>query len=124
MGLLMQMAGQVALFSYGTLRQPEVQLATYGRLVETEADALTGHVLTEIVVDDPHVVSVSGKTIHTIAQPTRNAEDRIEGAVLFLTEEELRAIDDYETDAYARTEVALESGRRAFVYVDASTVAR
>jgi hypothetical protein len=44
--------------------------------------------------------------------------------VLFLTEEELRATDDYETDAYARTEVALESGRRAFVYVDASTVAR
>jgi len=67
---------------------------------------------------------VSGKTIHTIAQPTRNPEDRIEGVVLFLTEEELRATDDYETDAYARTEVALESGRRAFVYVDASTVAR
>ena len=120
----MQSAGSVALFSYGTLRQSEVQLATYGRLVETEADVLTGHVLTEIVIHDPHVVSVSGKSVHTIAQPTGKAADRIEGVVLFLTEEEVRATDDYETDAYARTEVVLESGRRAFVYVDASSVAR
>lgn len=115
----MQTTEPVALFSYGTLRQPEVQLATYGRLVETEADVLTGHVLTKILINDPHVVSVSGKSIHTIAQPTGDAADRIDGVVLFLTEDELLATDAYETAAYARTEVILASGRRAFVYVDA-----
>lgn len=115
----MQMTEPIALFSYGTLRQAEVQLATYGRLVETEADVLTGYVLARILIDDPHVVSLSGKSVHTIAQPTGSAADRIDGVVLLLTEDELRATDEYETDAYARTEVILASGRRAFVYVDA-----
>jgi len=114
----------VALFSYGTLRQPEVQMETYGRLVEAEEDVLPGHVLTEITIDDPHVVELSGKSVHTIARPTGNLADRIPGIVLFLTDAELKATDDYEAAAYARTKVMLASGRKAFVYVDASSLAR
>jgi hypothetical protein len=110
----------VALFSYGTLRQPEVQMGTYGRLVEAEEDVLPGHVLTEITIDDPHVVELSGKSVHTIARPTGDPADRIAGVVLFLTDGELEATDNYEAAAYARTEVTLASGRRAFVYVDAA----
>jgi hypothetical protein len=114
----------VALFSYGTLRQPEVQMGTYGRLVEAEEDVLPGHVLTEITIDDPHVVELSGKSVHTIARPTGDIADRVVGVVLFLTDGELEATDHYEAAAYARTEVTLASGRRAFVYVDASSLAR
>lgn len=119
-----QSSGTVALFSYGTLRQPEVQMGTYGRLVKTEEDVLLGHVLKEITMDDPHVVSLSGKSVHTIAQPTGDPTDRVTGVVLFLTDAELEATDAYEAAAYARTEVTLESGRKAFVYVDASSLAR
>jgi hypothetical protein len=32
----------IALFSYGTLQQPQVQLTNYGRLVDGTADALIG----------------------------------------------------------------------------------
>ena len=39
--------------------------------------------------------------------------------VYLLTPEELEASDAYETNAYTRAEVTLESGRRAFVYVAA-----
>jgi Gamma-glutamyl cyclotransferase, AIG2-like len=116
------MDATVALFSYGSLRQPEVQLGTYGRLVETENDVLPGHVLTDIVIDDPHVVSLSGKSVHTIARPTGDPADRVAGVVLFLTDAELHATDRYEADPYARTEATLASGRRAFVYVDASSL--
>jgi hypothetical protein len=116
------MDATVALFSYGTLRQPEVQIGTYGRLVETQEDVLPGHVLTEIVIDDPHVVSLSGKKVHTIARPTGNQADRVPGVVLFLTEAELYATDAYEADAYTRVEATLASGRLAFVYVDASSL--
>ena len=119
-----QASGTVALFSYGTLRQPEVQLGTYGRLVEAEEDVLLGHVLAEIIVDDPHVVSLSGKSVHTIAQPTGDPADLVPGVVLFLTEAELHATDTYEAPAYARIEVTLQSGRRSFVYVDASSLDR
>jgi hypothetical protein len=114
----------VALFSYGTLRQPEVQLGTYGRLVDAEEDALPGYVLIEIVIDDPHVVALSGKSVHTIAQPTGDPTDRVAGMVLLLSEAELHATDAYEAAAYARVEAVLESGRRAFVYVDASSLDR
>lgn len=120
----MAISANVALFSYGTLRQSEVQLATYGRLIEVEDDVLTGHVLKKIVIEDPHVVSLSGKSLHSIAVPTGDPADRVAGLVLFLTKSELRATDAYETTAYARTKVTLESGRTAFVYVDASSLAR
>ena len=40
--------------------------------------------------------------------------------VYLLTQEELEASDAYETAAYIRAEVTLESGRRAFVYIAAA----
>jgi hypothetical protein len=112
----------IALFSYGTLQDPKVQLATYGRLIEGEKDSLPGHILVEIVIDDPHVVSISGKEVHTIARRTGDPADHVAGTVLMLTPAELVSSDDYEADGYARTEATLDSGRRAFVYVEAAGV--
>jgi len=114
------MSETIALFSYGTLQDPKVQLATYGRLVGGNADSLAGYVLVKLVINDPHVISVSGKDVHTIARFTGDPTDRISGTVLQLTPAELVSSDDYEADAYARTEVTLKSGRTAFVYVEAA----
>jgi len=107
----------VALFSYGTLRQAEVQLANYGRLLDGADDRLIGYRLEPVEIDDPHVVNVSGKAVHTIAVATGNPADRVSGMVFAITEEELAATDAYETRAYARVETILQSGRRAWVYV-------
>lgn len=107
----------IALFSYGTLQQPEVQRANYGRLLDGEPDALIGYRLVPIEIDDPAVVNLSGKAVHTIACPTGNPGDRITGMVFALTGAELAATDAYETSAYSRLEVRLESGRTAWVYV-------
>jgi hypothetical protein len=101
------------------LRQPEVQLATYGRELEGSPDRLTGYRLADVLIDDPHVVTLSGKAVHTIARATGDSADRIDGMVFELTEAELAATDKYEVDAYGRVEVTLESGRAAFVYVAA-----
>jgi hypothetical protein len=107
----------VRLFSYGTLQQPEVQIANYGRLLEGKPDALAGYRLVPLEISDSEVVRVSGKAVHTIACATGDASDRVPGMLFELTETELAATDRYETDAYARAELTLESGRRAFVYV-------
>lgn len=107
----------VPLFSYGTLRQPEVQRTTFGRLVEGRADALTGYALSPLTITDPDVVRVSGAAVHRIARRTGNPADRIPGVVFALTAAELAAADRYEVDAYARIEVRLASGKAAFVYV-------
>jgi gamma-glutamylcyclotransferase (GGCT)/AIG2-like uncharacterized protein YtfP len=115
----MSEAVTVALFSYGTLRQAEVQLANYGRPLDGAPDVLSGYRLVPVAIADPEVVRISGKAVHTIAVASGDPADRIEGVVFALTEDELAATDAYETDAYARVEVMLESGRTAFVYVAA-----
>jgi hypothetical protein len=43
----------VLLFSYGTLRLPEVQRANYGRLLDGRPDALTGYKLRPVAIADP-----------------------------------------------------------------------
>lgn len=110
----------VRLFAYGTLRQPEVQMATYGRHLKGIPDVIGGYRLEVLTITDPEVVRLSGKAVHRIARPSGNLDDRIQGVVFLLTEEELAATDGYEVDAYARVEVLLDSGKRAFVYVGSS----
>jgi gamma-glutamylcyclotransferase (GGCT)/AIG2-like uncharacterized protein YtfP len=105
------------LFSYGTLQQPEVQLANYGRLLTGTPDALCGYRLAALAITDPHVIALSGKAMHTIARSSGRPEDRIEGTLFEMSEEELAATDAYEVDGYARIEVRLESGKTAWAYV-------
>jgi gamma-glutamylcyclotransferase (GGCT)/AIG2-like uncharacterized protein YtfP len=107
----------VSLFSYGTLQQPEVQLANYGRLLTGAPDALRGYRLAPLAISDPHVIALSGKAMHTIARSSGSPEDRVEGALFEINEDELAATDAYEVDVYARIEVTLESGKMAWVYV-------
>ena len=103
-------------FSYGTLRQPEVQQALYGRIVPTVADTLPGHRLDWLMITDPDVVATSGSDRHPILR--RGGEmDSVAGAYLELTETELAATDVYEVDDYSRQEVVLASGTLAWVYV-------
>ena len=115
----MSEAAAIALFSYGTLRQAEVQNANYGRLLDGEPDVLSGYRLVPMEIVDPAVVRISGKAVHTIAVASGDPGNRIPGMVFALTEAELAATDAYETDAYKRVEVTLESGRLAWVYVAA-----
>jgi gamma-glutamylcyclotransferase (GGCT)/AIG2-like uncharacterized protein YtfP len=110
-------APSILLFSYGTLRQPEVQQANYGRLLEGSEDALAGYRLAPLAISDPEVVRLSGKAVHTIAGLSRDPRDLVRGTVFRLTEADLAATDRYEVDVYARREVELVSGTRAFVYV-------
>lgn len=107
----------VAIFSYGTLRQPAVQRANYSRELEGRADTLAGYRLEEIAIDDAGVVAISGKAVHRIARRTGDPNDRIAGMVFELTADELAATDRYEVEAYSRVEATLESGRVAWVYV-------
>lgn len=106
------------LFSYGTLRQEEVQIANFGRRLHGEGDALLGYALSTVRIDDPDVVAESGSDVHPILVPDPAAPP-VEGMVFLLSAAELAAADIYETSAYARISVQLRSGRTAFVYVAA-----
>ncbi len=107
------------LFSYGTLRQPEVQRATFGRMIESHPDILRGYSLSMLTITDPWVVVTSGSDQHPIIRWTGRDEDEVQGAALAVTGAELAAADTYEVADYRRVSVVLASGQSAFVYVAA-----
>lgn len=106
------------LFSYGTLQLEAVQLANFGRLLTGNPDVLPGFAETQIHIDDETTVSLSGKTHHSIAQFTGRPSDSISGTVYEVTPEEIEKADKYEVPEYKRVSAVLESGKRAWVYVD------
>lgn len=105
------------LFSYGTLQQPEVQLDTFGRHLTAEDDVLPGYTVDYVEIEDRRIVDVSGTAVHPIVRATGNPLDKIVGKVLWVTEDELEAADEYEVSLYRRASAVLASGRTAWVYV-------
>jgi hypothetical protein len=108
----------VSLFSYGTLQQPIVQLATFGRFLDGRPDTLPGFALARLVIKDPEVIRISGAAVHTIAYRTGDPTDLIPGIVFSVTLADLKAADAYEVSA-TRVEIELASGAKAFAYVSA-----
>src|SRR4029077_9268904 len=74
------------LFSYGTLQQADVQIATFGRRLTGVSDALVGYRQSMVAIDDPDVVRTSGKTHHPIVAFTGASEDRVPGAVFDISD--------------------------------------
>lgn len=109
----------VLLFSYGTLQLDEVQLSSFGRRLEGQADAMVGYRQSQIEITDPEVIRTSGKQFHPIVEASANPADEVQGKVLRITEAELKAADAYEVADYKRIEVLLRSGKKAWVYVRA-----
>jgi hypothetical protein len=110
------------LFSYGTLQLETVQMATFGRLLTGNRDVLTGFEESLLKIDDPAVISISGKSQHTIAKFTGRTSDTISGIVYAVTPEEIQKADKYEVAACRRVAVVLQSGTKAWVYVDAHSL--
>jgi Gamma-glutamyl cyclotransferase, AIG2-like len=109
----------VLLFSYGTLQDKAVQMANFGRHLSGRPDSLPGFKLHPIMIDDPSVVDLSGKSQHMIAKRSADAGDEVAGMLFEITATELAAADRYEVSEYARVQVALKSGVKAWVYIGA-----
>ena len=108
------------LFSYGTLQLPAVQIANFGRKLTGVRDTLEGFRVEEIDIDDPDVVALSGKARRRLVSSIASA---IDGVIFELSDDELAAADEYETDAYARIATRSRAGVETFVYVLAADVA-
>ena len=108
------------LFSYGTLRDPAVQLRVFGRTLPGTADHLLGFAQTSFEVRHPAFVAVNGSR-HAIVQHTGRDEDRTPGTVFELTDRELAMGDAYEPAGYRRVAVRFASGREGWVYADADS---
>lgn len=108
------------LFSYGTLQFENVQVETFGRILNGTPDTLAGYKKTMVKIENEKVVATSGEAYHPIISFTNNPDDEIEGMVFEITYEELLHADAYEVDSYKRIAVQLKSGKTAWVYISAA----
>jgi gamma-glutamylcyclotransferase (GGCT)/AIG2-like uncharacterized protein YtfP len=107
------------LFSYGTLQQEEVQVSTFGRLLQGQRDELLGFERSSVRIEDPQLVATSGKTHHANVTFNGRNDSRVSGTVFEITDAELAAADRYEQlAAYKRVAATLASGKQAWVYVE------
>lgn len=94
------------LFIYGTLINPEIQKEVFGRKIKGVSGVLKGYKKSEIEIKNQ---------TYPIIIP--NNSSAIRGLVIEVTEDEFKKIDKYETNAYQRKAVVLESGIHVLVYV-------
>ena len=111
------MSDKVLLFSYGTLQDTTVQLETFGRMLPSHKDQLLGYKLETVKIDDAKVQSLSSKNYHPIA--VKSTENTVDGMVFEISKAELAYSDKYEVSAYRRVMGKLNSGKQAWVYVQA-----
>ena len=108
------------IFSYGTLQQHEVQLATFGRLLQGRKDELIGFEPSLVEIEDSELAKAIGRAHHDNVTFNGRNDSRVAGMVFEITDAELAAADRYEERAaYRRIRATLASGTEAWVYVDA-----
>jgi len=106
-------------FAYGTLQRPAVLVATFGRVLTGEPDALFEYEEDTLTVADPQFVAATGETRHAVVRYTGRADTCVDGTVFEVSEAELVAADRQQPAEYGRIVVCLASGKEAWVYADA-----
>lgn len=96
------------LFVYGLLKKPEIQKKVIERTAEGLEDSIKGYKISQI--------NLEGE-IFPILIKSNSPRDFVLGLVLEVSEEELKKIDKFKTDAYKRKKVILSSGKDVWVYV-------
>lgn len=105
------------LFSYGTLQKEQVQMETFGRLLDGASDTLAGFKLDMVEITDPEVLRKSGQKFHPIIRFTGNENDKVEGVLFEVSEDEILKADEYEVDDYKRIETTFVSENKGFIYI-------
>ena len=106
------------LFSYGTLQKEQVQLETFGRLLQGKVDNLPAYKLDFVEITDPDVLRKSGERFHPIISFSGNPDDKVEGVLFEVTDKEILSADEYEVDDYKRIELVFASGKSGFIYIE------
>lgn len=105
------------LFSYGSLQRSDVQVAVFGRTVDTHTDVLVGYRVVPIRLTDARTIELTETADHSILEKTSSPTDHVAGALLLVTEDDLILSDAFEPPEYHRVRAQLLSGGSAWVYV-------
>lgn len=105
-----------ALFTYGTLRNSQLQIEWFGRELQGVADRIRGYRFEMVEIRDQKLLEESGEIYHPILEEDPEGHG-VPGIVLDLSAEEFEKVSTLGFDHYHAIEAVLESGRKAVVYV-------
>ncbi|MFS0866918.1 gamma-glutamylcyclotransferase family protein [Microbacterium sp. 179-B 1A2 NHS] len=105
------------LFVYGALRQRDLQLDTFGRIVESEPGILPGYTASVQGIADGRFTDAGGPVVQPVLRRTGDPLDKVPGEVLRLELIELEAADEVQMATFRRTRVRLSDGKDAWVYL-------
>lgn len=95
-------------FAYGTLRDAKVRKEVIGYDTSTCPASLKGYSKESIVID---------QLSYPVLVEDNTADKTIQGEIFEIDPNDLVSIDLYETTAYRRKLITLESGLKAWVYI-------
>lgn len=101
------------LFSYGTLRSKEIQRQIFNKVLTGTPDQLLGHKLKSLQIEEEF-----GMADYVVVVPSKDPADIIHGVVFTISEADLSKVDLFESNAYKRVQVTLESGAVAWIYME------
>ena len=101
------------LFSYGTLRSKEIQMRVFRKLLTGTPDQLNGYKLKSLKIEEEF-----GMADYVVAIASESLSDVIHGVVFNVTLADLAKVDLFESNAYKRVKVTLNSGISAWVYTE------
>lgn len=101
------------LFSYGTLQSKEIQMQVFNKLLSGTEDKLLGYKLKDFQIEEEF-----GMEDYFVAIPSKNPSDAINGIAFTVTNEDLIKADQFESNAYKRIQITLQSGLTAWIYIE------
>lgn len=101
------------LFSYGTLRSKEVQMRLFNKVLSGTPDQLLGYKLKSLQIEEEF-----GMADYVVVVPSENPSDVIYGVLFTVSGSDLAKVDLFESNAYRRVQVTLNSGTTAWVYLE------
>ena len=101
------------LFSYGTLQSKEIQMQVFNKLLSGIEDQLAGYKLKDLQIEEEF-----GMEDYFVAMPSENPSDAIHGIAFTVSSEDLIKADQFESNAYKRIHITLQSGTKAWIYIE------
>ncbi|WP_035673237.1 gamma-glutamylcyclotransferase family protein [Flavobacterium sp. 83] len=101
------------IFSYGTLQSKEIQMQVFNKLLTGTQDQLKGYKLKDLKIEEEF-----GMADYFVATPSENPSDEINGIVFTVSNEDLTKADLFESNAYKRIQITLQSGLSAWIYIE------
>lgn len=101
------------IFSYGTLQSKEIQMQVFNKILIGKPDQIVGYVLKALKIEEEF-----GMEDYCVAIPTNDPSDIVPGIVFDISILDLEKADLFESNAYKRVEITLNSGKLAWIYLE------